>query len=169
MADHQSDELTDTGRLRAIAEGVRVVAAEAANGLKIAAKEAAAEVRREAHLAADDLRHQTPLPAPQPPSDSSEHIRAIARDEAQQTCKGMIAQYQNDCVNNGPICGVWEEIGRMRDSIATETKQNAEERGEARGALKAQARHTTLIVAGVGAIGVGAQLFMLIWKAAHGG
>ena len=131
-----------------------------------AVADARAEGREEGR---EESRQHSGHTPPLLPSEVSEHMRALARDEAERAAKALIAQYQNDCVNHGPICGVWEEIGRMRDSIAAEAKQNAEERGEARGALKAQARQTTIIVAAVGAIGVVAQVFMLIWKAVHGG
>lgn len=48
---------------------------------------------------------------------STEAVRALARAEAQ--AEGDRAQ--KECVESGPICGVWEEIGKMRTEIATVT------------------------------------------------
>lgn len=101
--------------------------------------------------------------------DSSEYIRGIARDEADRTTRALITEYQNKCVNEGPICGVWEEIGKMRSDIGAIKTEFAGERGEARGVLKAQGRQTTILVTAVTVLGFLANLAFNFWKTRHGG
>lgn len=108
------------------------------------------------------LRDRTPVTRS---SDSSEHIRAVARDEAERTATMLIQKYQSDCVKEGPICGVWEEIGKMRTVVAGVNNELSERKG----ADKAQARNLTIIVGVASAIGVAANLIGLLWKVRHGG
>jgi hypothetical protein len=96
-------------------------------------------------------------------SESSEQIRAWSHDEAARTCRELLSQYQMDCVNNGPICGVWEAIDKIRDEVKLMDK----EMSEGRGVAKAQARNVTLIVAVVGVLSLAAQVFGIMVRLKH--
>lgn len=57
------------------------------------------------------------------PSDSSERVRGIARDEASREVKMRLASHAATCEN---AAGLWEEIGKMRDANTNRDKLIAE-------------------------------------------
>lgn len=73
--------------------------------------------------------------------DDAEQVRSIARDEAQRES----ALHENRCLTDGPICGVWEEIGKMRNDIAAINKELDEGRGAAREAGRAAGLRSAII------------------------
>jgi hypothetical protein len=99
-----------------------------------------------------DEREPTPVGGT---SISTEGIRALARDEAEAVGNEM----QQECIKSGPICNVWKEIGSMRADIGVLKTEAA----ESRGAMKAQARNVTIVVAIIGALGLLAQVSNRIW------
>lgn len=92
---------------------------QSTTGEREAIAKRAASAAVDAFLARDRTPPMGQIPRSE---DSSEHIRKIARDEAERTSKAMITEYQNNCINSGPICGVWEEIGRMRETMSSHDK-----------------------------------------------
>ena len=89
---------------------------------------------------------------PAPPADSTEAMRRIARSESDA--------HQNRCVNDGPICGVWDAINEMRESVNIIKMEFAEERG----AHKQQSRNLTIIASVFGLLSTLASLAGLAWK-----
>ena len=89
---------------------------------------------------------------PAPPADSAETMRRIARSEAEA--------HQNRCVNDGPICGVREEMKEMQGSLETIKMEFA----EARGAHRQQSRNLTIIASVFGLLSALSSLAGLAWK-----
>lgn len=58
-----------------------------------------------------------------PGADSSEHMRAIARDEAKQIVRMAVAVHESNCPKASDI---WTEINKMRDDNVARDKQIAE-------------------------------------------
>lgn len=55
--------------------------------------------------------------------DSSEHMRAIARDESKRESRGAVLAHEADCPQARDI---WTEINKMREANAARDKQMAE-------------------------------------------
>lgn len=88
----------------------------------------------------------------------------MARDEAERSVHAEILKSRQQCVDSGPICTIWGEIGKMRDVIATLKEEIARERGEMGGIMKAQARQTTILIAAISFVGVAAQIVLGLLK-----
>ena len=95
-----------------------------------------------------------------PPIIGTEEIRSIARSEA----VAVGNEAQKDCVERGPICGVWRAIDEMRGRMNTMEIKQAGEQGRVEGAMKAQTRTLAVIVAAVGALGLAAQIVGMLLR-----
>jgi hypothetical protein len=93
--------------------------------------------------------------------DSTEHMRSIARDEAEAACE----RWENQAQKDGALHGIWRAIDEGR----AERKIMSTELAETRGAAKAQARNVTIVVALIGAASVAAQIFGLFYRVRGGG
>ena len=98
-------------------------------------------------------------------SDSSEHMRTIARDE----CSSWSAQHQNQCVNSGPVHDLWEAITTMRSEIWKLDRTVEGDRGELRGALRAQARTFTFLNLGIAVVTMAIAVAGFYLRVRHGG
>jgi hypothetical protein len=99
---------------------------------------------------------QTPTPAM-----DTEEVRRIARAEA----VAVGNEAQKECIERGPICGVWKTIDEQRRDMATIKDELAENRG----AIRAQGRNVTIVVAVIGLLGLAAQIAGLLIRVRHGG
>ena len=98
---------------------------------------------------------QTPTPAM-----DTEEVRRIARAEA----VAVGNEAQKECIERGPICGVWRAIEEQRRDMATIKDELAENRG----AIRAQGRNVTIVVAAIGALSLAAQVVGLLWRVKGG-
>lgn len=104
---------------------------------------------------------------PGPLADSSERMRAIARDEAGAAARMAASEHENQCAQTGHVCGLWKAVEDIRrEQKAMEINQEGA-RGELRGAMRAQTRTLALIVGGATVLGVAAQIVVMLLR--HGG
>lgn len=96
----------------------------------------------------------------EPASEAGETVRSIVRAEV----SAESSRHQNQCVNDGPICGVREEMAAMRADIEGIKMEFA----EARGAHKQQSRNMAIIAVVAGALSAASAIFNVVWRALHG-
>jgi hypothetical protein len=95
----------------------------------------------------------------------TEHMREIARDEADGAVKLKVSEHNNRCAQEGHTAALWQAINELRGKYTTMATQHAEERGELRGAVKAETRQLKIIVAVVGGLGLAAQVVGMLLRA----
>jgi hypothetical protein len=114
-------------------------------------------------------RHPTQsFEPPTPGVDSSEHMRAIARDEALAAARVKISEHKNECGESGHTCALWEAVNGLRSEQKTMATEAANRQGQLEGAMKAQARFLALVVGGSTVLGVAASVLSALWRAKGG-
>lgn len=107
------------------------------------------------------------------PTDSSEHMRAIARDEGKREARTAVLSHESSCAQarelRKEVASQASELWKAMDAVRSTVTDMNKELSERKGADKAQARNLTLIVGIASAIGVAANLIGLLWKVKHGG
>jgi len=93
--------------------------------------------------------------------DSSEHMRAIARDESRRNAKTVVLEHEADCPKARDL---WDAVNELREGFAAMREERAEERGKNIEIAKNAAKSMTLRAAAISAVfslAVGLTMFVL--------
>jgi hypothetical protein len=92
-------------------------------------------------------------PTPGPATLSGEHVQ-LMHEIAQDEARAAADAHESHCQNEGPVCRVWEEIGKMEARLGTVERAFA----GIEGAAKSQARTMKLLAVAITVISLGFQV-----------